>query len=297
MTIIRLFINCCYCLVFFLVFSACSRDLQVSQSRISTSKQLRLSAQEKALADSFLLNGLDHEALYSILADLKPMSSMGSAFTFGIGKDSTDYDGQYQVVSLEKDSLQKVVQSIESWNKITQQLSFGNLRFVLVPFRRVWDGQRNFQLLVCRTDLIDQKLREHATFFGQWGFVPGTDVATLITAIEFEQKNDRYRAYGYLFGYPAHAVDFFVEASRSEEKNQEFVKRDFFQIPVYAGDKGYFTYAVPKGYQASKVDSSIYHQAKTVLENYRSLRKKYEKKSQGFRANRLVLDYWRRRSR
>ena len=51
-----------------------------------------------------------------------------------------------------------------------------------------------------------------------------------------------------------------------------FVKRDFFQIPVYASATGYFTWAVPRGYQPTRSDSLIWHQASQTLAKYRQLR-------------------------
>jgi hypothetical protein len=50
-------------------------------------------------------------------------------------------------------------------------------------------------------------------------------------AIEYSQSGPRWRGYGYLFGFPLYAVDFFVNAGESEKQTGKFVERDFLSIP------------------------------------------------------------------
>jgi len=252
-----------------------------------------LSPAEREMADSMLTFALDHEALYSLIGDIKSISQTGFIFADGLGKDSTDLDGQAIVVSPDQDSIRHFLDALEQWNRITKALSFGPYQFIIVPFRHTWNNRRHFQITVCRTDLIDRLLSDRADFFAQWGFVSGTDPAVLVTAAEFEDPLDRYRAYGYLFGYPKHAVDFFVEAAREEKRTGEFVQRDFFQIPVHAKSSGYFTYAVPKGYQPVDQDSSLYYQGGAVLDKYRAMRPRYVDKNGRLNAVRLLKKYWK----
>ena len=115
----------------------------------------------------------------------------------------------------------------------------------------------------------------HTDFFGKWGITATANPATVLAITEYEHKYDRWRSYGYLFGYPDYAVDFFVDAGKSQDSTKEFVKRDFFAIPVYAGDKGHFTYAIPKGYQTNETDSLIYNKAFQTLLNYKKTRSAY----------------------
>jgi hypothetical protein len=127
-------------------------------------------------------------------------------------------------------------------------------------------------------------LTEKATFFGQWGFTPNTAVQTVITAIEFEQKNDRYRAYGYLFGYPDYAIDFFVQASIDEQKNGVFVTRDFIHLPVFIEKKGYFTYAVPKNHQKNELDVQLQLRANEIYKQFLTSRMLFLTEKNTFRA-------------
>ena len=105
-------------------------------------------------------------------------------------------------------------------------------------------AKETYNSSLCETVCFPSCLKDRH-LFGQWGFTANANSATVLSVVEYENKNDRYRAYGYLFGYPEHAVDFFVEASITEEETGEFVKRNFFTIPVEAGNSGDFTYAVP----------------------------------------------------
>ncbi len=231
-----------------------------------------LSGIDRNKADSILTIALDQEALYTFISRLKPMSSIGYSFRYSLGKDSTQHGGDTHIINAEADSIQHMLADIASWHRIAKALSYGDFRFVFIPYKQVYKGKRHMQLLVCRQSLIDSLLQKHQHFFGQWGFTPGIDPHTLITAIEFEEKHDRYRAYGYLFGYPEYAVDFFVNADREYEQTKEFVKRDFFHIPTYARPDGHFTYAIPKGYQPTEIDSTIYRRGVTTLEAYKQKR-------------------------
>lgn len=254
-----------------------------------------LSAKDKERADSLLAKALDHEALYSLMSDLKPVSSIGFALSYPLGKDSSDTDGQRKIVDISIDSVKMVIDELESWNRVLDALSFDHYQFLLVPFKQVWNGNRNLQVLLCRTDLIDSLLVAQAPFFAQWGFVPDTDPAVLLTAIEFEEKHDRYRAYGYLFGYPQHAVNFFVDASLEQQASGEFVKRNFFHIPVYAKESGHFTYALSEGLQPLPQDSVKYYQAVDILEEYRQIRTRFVNSKGHLQAVELYRNWWRRK--
>lgn len=184
-------------------------------------------------------------------------------------------EGSHEVVNLVPDSIGQFLQEIELFHRITRKLSSDELVFMLIPFRQTYHQNRHLQLLVCRPDLVDSTLAVHQSFFAQWGFTPGTDPRTLITALEFEEMADRFRAYGYLFGYPKYAVDFFVEAHLQQEDGGKFVKRDFFHIPVFEREEVRFTYAMPKDHLPGKADSLIYLRSVRLLNNYKQVRSKY----------------------
>jgi hypothetical protein len=213
---------------------------------------------EKKLANSMLINALDHEGIYTILDTLKPMSSV-QFFRMPL------YSNDLQ----QKDSAQKAVELIQ---KVVNKLSVDDFKFVLNPFERIDSIYRNMEVYVFRKSRLQSLLKTHAAFYQPLGMSPEADPASVIAITEFEKKYDRWRSYGYLFGYPDNAVDFFVEAGRVQDSTGVFVKRDFFAIPVYAGDKGHFTYAIPKGYKPSETDSVIYYKAIVTLQKYKRIR-------------------------
>jgi hypothetical protein len=196
------------------------------------------------------------------------------------------------VVNLDDDSTLIFINDVNRWNRILGALSFEDYQFLLIPYKQVWDGYRNMQMLICRTDLLDKLLETQSSFFAQWGFVPGYDPAVVLTALEFEERNDRYRAYGYLFGYPEHAVDFFVDASIHYQKTDEFVKRSFFNIPVFTSETARFTYALPEDFIPVAKDSMLFKEASVVLKQYQSIRPAYVNKNGKLEAIRLFRDWW-----
>ena len=253
-----------YSLFIFAFFLAC-KTTQLPQSHTKSEVSNRV------LADSVLAYALDHEALYTLMDTLKPMSSV-KFLRFAVAKDSTQKDGDYQITT--KDSL---LNKIEEYQKVCQDLSRGDWEFIMMPFARTDKGMRNIEIYVIRKSIFAKKIQQYQSFFGQWGFTPSTNPAVVLSVIEYETKWDRNRAYGYLFGYPDHAVDFFVEAQKIQDSSpdKKFVTRDFFAIPVFVKEKGYFTYATPKGYKPAEVDNNIFRAATQTLEKYKAVRSKY----------------------
>ncbi len=238
---------------------------------------------QRSLADSLLVDALDHEGLYALADTIKPISSIKS-FTYPVARDSTHTKLDYQVAK-----NQSFLDTIALYQDICNKLSNDKVRFVLVPFQQAYKGRRNLEIYAVNMQKFKSKIKEHAAFFGQFGITPASDPVQVITLIEYESKYDRWRGYGYLFGYPAYAVNFFVEAGQQQDSTGEFVERDFFQIPVYTSATGHFTYAIPKGHQPGMADTALYQQATLVLERYSRLRNKYSH-ANGVKAYRL----WRK---
>ncbi|MFT7482173.1 MAG: hypothetical protein ACI8WW_001107 [Oceanospirillaceae bacterium] len=247
-----------------LIFAGCVSS-RVAQTQLSVVNR------NKALADSVLAYALDHEALYTLADTLKPMSSV-KFLRYSIAKDSTQKDGDYNI--RDQDSL---IKKIEEYQQVCQDLSQGDWQFIMMPFARTEKNMRNMEIYVVRKSEFAKKIKQYQPFFGQWGFTPSTDPAVVLAVIEYESKWDRNRAYGYLFGYPAYAVDFFVEAQKIQDidVSKKNVPRDFFAIPVYVGKQGYFTYATPKAYKPTETDSTLYIAASKTLGNYKNEREKF----------------------
>ncbi|OEK04013.1 hypothetical protein [Roseivirga misakiensis] len=282
--------------ILLLVIVSCSTSSKLGYSTKTKLWNLsNLSPGEVKMAHDLLGYGLEHEALYTLMDTLKPISSLGFALSYPIAKAGEMKDGDRNIADLESDSVRMALSELDSWNKVLKELSTDDLTFLLIPFRQTWEGKRNLQIIVCQHEQLSKLMTRKAEFFGQWGFTPNSNPATILTALEFEEKNDRYRAYGYLFGYPEHAVDFFVNASLSTEKSGKFVERDFFHMPVAAGDQGYFTYAIPKGYTPTKVDSTIYKRADFILKDYLNKKSNYRLTDGEIDVYTLISDYWKKK--
>ncbi len=222
-----------------------------------------MSGTQKEMADSILLNALDNEAIYTLLDTLKPMSSVQYFEMPLLSEDAKEVDS----TTSELIKIQNVI----------NKMSMGDWQFILNPFARVDSIYRGIEIYVFRKSKLNSLIKQHQQYFIQWGFTPNTNPATILAITEYEDEYDRWRNYGYLFGYPDYAVDFFVNAGKNEDSTKVFVKRDFFSIPVYTDSTGHFTYAVPKGYQTNAIDSLLYKKAIITLNKYKRLREKYTK--------------------
>jgi hypothetical protein len=239
---------------------------------------------DTALADSLLTLGFENEALYTLIADLKPMSTICD---ISLPLARTDSAGVH--AAIDPSQKQAHLDKLTRWQTVLDALETADVGFMIHPFRQAYDGKRVMQISAYRRSRMRQLIADNQAFFGQWGFVPGSDPELVIHTIEYENAADRWRGYGYLFGYPRYAVDFFVEAGQSQAKTKQFVKRDFFQIPVASGKAGHFTYAMPKGQKPSEIDSTLYRQASAVLTRYQQLRPRYVQPDGRLRA----LALWR----
>ena len=147
------------------------------------------------LRDSILQEALDGEALYTILGDIKPMSSV-AAFSFPIA--NPDSAKRLEPNLLFKDSLYHL-KRIERLQNAVNRSKLPDLKFDFIPFRNAYARTRTLQLSVVRVSRLDSLLEVQSSFFGQYGFTAGADPAVVVTVNEYEKKYQRLRGYGYLF--------------------------------------------------------------------------------------------------
>ncbi len=278
-----LWISLLFCMLFIV---SCKTSAPQNETSGLASDQVA----DQKLVDSILQFGLDREALYTILGDLKPISTLNS-FSFPLANADSTKTADANIVDIAKNRAS--LQRIERIEKVLKTIKIPDLRFVLLPYKGTQGSKtRNMQIYVMRESLVKKKLKEQEAFFAQFGFVPDTDPTVLLTANEFNDRYERFRGYGYLFGYPDHAVDFYVKASQHNDKTKEFVKRNFFQIPAHTRNDGYFVYAYPQDYTPkAEVDSVIYHRAVGILKEYRKVRENYVNKDGSLRALELIKNF------
>ncbi|MDB4775622.1 hypothetical protein OAG62_00715 [bacterium] len=106
-------------------------------------------------------------------------------------------------------------------------------------------------------------------------FTPGNHPAEIVAIVDRMPRADRWRGYGYLFGYPDHAVDFFVEAGVAADDGRAAgpgKDREFVHIPTHATDSGRFTYAVPLDHVPTIADRRLAERAGLILAAYEERR-------------------------
>lgn len=268
-----------YAIIAVLLLVGACKSLESS----SPTSQVKLSNEEKRLADSVLTLALDNEALYTIVEPIKPISTVMN-FSLPIARPDSVPSGVREASAPSPADLQR----LQQLQTVLNRLQIGDVQFLLIPFKRAEKGKRYFEVVAINTALLQKVIARDQTFWAQWGFVPNANPAVVLTTVEFEERLDRYRGYGYLFGYPEHAITFFVEAARSEDSTKQFVKRDFFQIPVFSSQTGHFTYAIPKGYTPTEVDSALYRTATATLQRYKAMRQNFIGKDGRLKARELL---------
>lgn len=222
------------------------------------------------LADSIAKETLEKEGLFTVFGGLKPISTV-EHFKFPIDTVTK--------VLLEVDVAATQIQLLQ---ESLEELSNENIGFAIIPFKAISGEERIFQLLVYNKASLQNTIEKYADFFLKRGIVAASDPQAILVMYEFEEIMDRFRAYGYLFGYPQHAVDFFVEAAIHKENTGEFVKRSFFQIPVASSETGRFVYALPENQEPLTIDMELKQKAGEVLETYKRIRDEFLKDNKGY---------------
>ncbi|MGH9324770.1 MAG: hypothetical protein ACRD3V_33410 [Vicinamibacteria bacterium] len=206
-------------------------------------------------SESLLLRALDNEALYTFVSDLKPMSSF---IEFRIPLDDLDLS-----------EIEKTRRALQAWR-------CGDHFYADVRHFREPHGDRLYaEGAIWNRPLLERLVRERAAFFSKFGLTPSAHPMEVVMAVEYDETVARYQGYGYLYGYPDYAVEYFAEAETSRERTEERAERDFFSVPTYARPEGAYAWAVPKGHDENGADREILAKARAVLEEYRRRRERY----------------------
>jgi hypothetical protein len=231
-----------------------------------------LSEDLRAKAETTLLAALDGEALYTLLSEMKPMSSGFSGLTFSASKDSVP----------ELDALRSILQAFQCTSRLTGDVQV---------FAQAHDGEKSADALLFHRPRFAATIEKYPNPFASLQIVSSMAPLDAVDRLDRDPTTKRFRAYGYLFGYPEHAVDFFVSAEETETTTGKFVERDFVHIPTFAKPTGAFTYAVPKGQALTPEDVALREKAAPVLAAYRKARTEHIKGGKGAaRLLRTVFD-------
>ncbi len=231
-----------------------------------------LPANARLVAERVLLEAGDGEALYTLAGGLKPLSS-GRAISYQIAP-----------------SLQTtMLDSLEQLRRATAALTCGDIGALVHVFTATQsraDGRttRAAEVIVFHRASVAKTVSRHAAFFGTLGITPSADVREVLAAVENAPRAARWRGYGLLFGYPEHAVDFFVRAGIESDSTGTLVPRDFRRMETFRkfpdGDGqpptlSSFVYAVPKGAGENVHDRLLREAAGPVYARYLRERARY----------------------
>ncbi len=226
----------------------------------------RLSGPDRRLAEQILLEFGDREGLYTLAGGLKPVSS----------------DVRDVVLRIEPVLDSSALVTLDRLRRVSAALQCGELTVFVQVFAAAYPARdgglvRNATLVVAHRGALTAAIARHAGFFGRLGVTPAADPREVVAAVETAPRADRWRGYGYLFGYPDEAVEFFVRAGLEGDSTGRLVPRDFRRIetvlryPAQAGGApvlSSFVYAVPKGAPESPADSALRAAAAPIYARY-----------------------------
>ena len=230
----------------------------------------QLPASERALAERVLLEFSDREGMYTLAGGLKPVSS-----------DVRDL--QLRIAP----SLDTVkLAELERLRVVSRALHCGELGVFVQVFTATYPGRdssivRSASMVLYHRQSLRTAIARHAPFFARLGVTPSADPREVVGAVENAPQADRWRGYGYLFGYPDDAVDFFVQAGIDGERTKQIVPRDFRRVETFTKFperqggplvNSSFVYAVPKGAAESAGDRALREAAAPLFTRYRTMR-------------------------
>lgn len=213
-------------------------------------------AAEPPTADELALRLLDSEALYTVTSGLKPLSDGFWTTRFPAGKG----------VPPEVETVRRRLASLP----LGAEFDTG----VLV-FASAFEGRLTASAFVAHRKSLQALVERHRDVFVPLGITAATPAQQIMEKIDRAGEASRWRCFGLVFGYPEHAVEFFVAAGEEQARTGKPVAREFVQIPTYASARGRFVYAVPKGYAEQNVDRALRDAATPVLARYTRWREVY----------------------
>lgn len=201
---------------------------------------------------TLLCKALDEEALFTVAGGLKPVSISFWSQWLDVGAPDLA-------------PLRAVRAALAPWRN-------DELWADVLAFDEAHDGKRAVQAYVVDRRALARTLQEHAAFFAPYGLAPDTHPAEVVAVVERMPRLDRYRGQGLLYGYPRHAIEFFVAAAATQADGEGVAPRWFVQIPTFAMPTGRFVYAVPPDHVDNDADVALRDAAAKILARYRQLR-------------------------
>lgn len=205
-----------------------------------------------AATAALVTKALDDEALFTVAGGLKPASE-------GFWHLSLD------VAAADLAAISATRAALAPWRN-------DDLWADVHVFHDAYEGKRAARAYVVHRAALAELLRTHATFFAPFGLGPDNHPAEVFAVVERLPKFDRDRGFGLLFGYPEHAIEFFLAAGKVQAEGGQAQKRRFVQIPTHSAPTGRFVYAVAADAEERPEDRELAAAAAVRLARYRELR-------------------------
>ncbi len=227
-----------------------------------------------ALADSLhpvaheiLQHFADGEGLYTLGGGLKPISTGYRTLT-------------YRTLPQPE---QPMLDTLDLWRQVVPHLRCAHLEVVVQqyldpqPSFVTGETRRAATLVLVHRGALQREIKRHAAFWGALGITASSTSEAVLTAVDGAVRDFRWRGYGYLFGYPSPAIDFFVEAGLAGDSLGVVVPRDFRRIetwrkhPAAEGEPptlSSFVYAVAKDVPESPQDRILRDRAAPIYQEY-----------------------------
>jgi hypothetical protein len=232
-----------------------------------------LDARTRATAESLLRSASDGEGLYTLAGGLKPVSSDLGGVSITVWPDSDR-------VAL--DSLQRL-------RLAARALRCADLEAYVLEYAATYTRPDSTRYRMADTYLVhraslEREIQRHRPFWDSLGVTSESPSAAVIERVERAPRAQRWRGYGYLFGYPEAAVDFFVESGEQQARGGAFVRRDFRRIETFQKSSARdgepatlssFVYAVPLGAAESDADRELRDAAAPIYREYVARRARY----------------------
>ncbi len=252
---------------FTLAVVACAtpRPPTLSTAPTSCFSVASVAAGYRQAAQRTLLDLADSEALYTLVGGVKPVSS-GATVTWRVAPTL--------------DTLAR--RQLDTLRALTPALQCAAVRGVVHVYAEAFRGGgdtlwRSASLMVVDASAVDAVVSRHFDFFTRLGVTPATPAPSVLSLVELARRPDRWRGYGYLFGFPDEAVDFFVAAGLRGDSTGRVEPRQFRRLETWrkvAATRGApatlstFVYAVAPDAAVSEADSALETRARAVYTRY-----------------------------
>jgi len=217
---------------------------------------------ERDAAEDLFLRILDSEALYTVIGGTKPASSGFVRFSIEVEQGS----------AAEVDRHRRLLESFRC---------AGAVFATVHHFAKTWENpktgrrERPYEGIVFALEPLRQLVQNHAPFFSRLGVTEHSHPVEILMAVEYATDGDRWRGYGWMFGFPPAAVDFFVEAGLRQQQTGDFVRRRFVSLPTFARQERGVVYAVAENALETESDRAFRQSIEATLAEYRRRRERY----------------------